>query len=76
MAVKDSCAPVLACQGHAWPEALDCDRFPAQEDMCLTSLTKPKSGYLLKGKTYLPPSLPPKYRSLYSMSTLSYAYAN
>lgn len=55
MAVRDSCAPVLACQGHAWPEALDCDRFPAQEDMCLTSLIKPMGGYLLKGKLR-PPS--------------------
>ncbi|XP_062404271.1 sizzled [Sardina pilchardus] len=48
VAVRDSCAPVLACQGHVWPEALDCDRFPAHEDMCLTSLTKPTGGYLLK----------------------------
>ncbi|CAL8261007.1 unnamed protein product [Merluccius merluccius] len=36
VAVRDGCAPVLACQGHAWPEALDCDRFPAEEDMCLS----------------------------------------
>ncbi|XP_059918048.1 sizzled [Gadus macrocephalus] len=35
-AVRDSCAPVLACQGQAWPEALDCARFPAEEDMCLS----------------------------------------
>ncbi|XP_048798316.1 secreted frizzled-related protein 2-like [Lagopus muta] len=38
--VRDSCAPVLACHGHAWPESLDCSRFPADEDMCLASLTK------------------------------------
>ncbi|XP_075996821.1 sizzled [Genypterus blacodes] len=36
LAVRDSCAPVLTCQGHTWPEALDCDRFPDQEDMCLS----------------------------------------
>ncbi|KAM6961497.1 sizzled [Aplochiton taeniatus] len=35
VAVKNSCAPMLACQGLSWPEALDCDRFPALEDMCL-----------------------------------------
>ncbi|KAE8616030.1 hypothetical protein XENTR_v10008702 [Xenopus tropicalis] len=40
VAVRDSCAPVLACHGHAWPESLDCDRFPAGEDMCLDTLSK------------------------------------
>ncbi|PWA28464.1 hypothetical protein CCH79_00016344 [Gambusia affinis] len=40
VAVRDSCAPVLACQGHPWPEALNCDRFPAEEDVCLTPLAK------------------------------------
>ncbi|NXN91669.1 SFRP2 protein, partial [Rhinopomastus cyanomelas] len=39
-AVRDSCAPVLACHGHPWPDSLDCNRFPADEDMCLASLTK------------------------------------
>ncbi|NWR55461.1 SFRP2 protein, partial [Bucorvus abyssinicus] len=39
-AVRDSCAPVLTCQGHPWPDSLDCSRFPADEDMCLASLTK------------------------------------
>lgn len=40
VAVRDSCAPVLACQGHPWPEVLDCDRFPAEEDMCLSPHAK------------------------------------
>ncbi|NXU57960.1 SFRP2 protein, partial [Turnix velox] len=40
VAVRDSCAPVLACHGHSWPQSLDCHRFPADEDMCLASLTK------------------------------------
>uniref|UniRef100_A0A8B9PIL1 Secreted frizzled-related protein 2 n=1 Tax=Apteryx owenii TaxID=8824 RepID=A0A8B9PIL1_APTOW len=40
IAVHDSCAPVLACHGHSWPDSLDCDRFPADEDMCLASLAK------------------------------------
>ncbi|NWH75418.1 SFRP2 protein, partial [Piaya cayana] len=40
VAVRNSCAPVLACHGHAWPDSLDCDRFPGDEDMCLASLTK------------------------------------
>ncbi|MGH0146998.1 UNVERIFIED_CONTAM: hypothetical protein FKN15_009130 [Acipenser sinensis] len=40
VAVRDSCAPLLACQGQAWPEALDCERFPAEEDMCLSPVSK------------------------------------
>ncbi|XP_065133423.1 sizzled [Paramisgurnus dabryanus] len=44
-AVRDSCAPVLACHGHAWPEALDCDRFPEQDDTCLTPLPKHISAF-------------------------------
>ena len=54
MAVRDGCAPVLACQGHAWPEALDCDRFPAEEDMCLSP--HPKFSLVAKG-TYQPPQI-------------------
>uniref|UniRef100_A0A8C3S691 FZ domain-containing protein n=1 Tax=Chelydra serpentina TaxID=8475 RepID=A0A8C3S691_CHESE len=40
VAVRDSCAPVLLCHGLSWPDSLDCDRFPADEDMCLASLSK------------------------------------
>ncbi|XP_068595874.1 sizzled [Brachionichthys hirsutus] len=35
-AVRDSCAPVLACQGYMWPEAFDCGRFPSSGDTCLS----------------------------------------
>ncbi|XP_059402583.1 secreted frizzled-related protein 2-like [Carassius carassius] len=45
IAVKESCAPVLSCHGHVWPEALDCDRFPAQDDTCLTPLPKHISAF-------------------------------
>lgn len=48
VAVRDSCAPVLACQGHLWPEALDCNRFPDEEDMCLTPYAK--LNHYAKGK--------------------------
>ena len=51
-AVRDSCAPVLACQGHAWPQALDCDRFPAEEDMCLSP--HPKFPQFTKGTSQPP----------------------
>ncbi|KAM9311723.1 secreted frizzled-related protein 5-like [Gastrophryne carolinensis] len=39
-AVRDSCAPVLACHDQSWPESLNCDRFPAGDDMCLDNLGK------------------------------------
>lgn len=48
-AVRDSCAPVLVCHGHAWPDSLDCDRFSADEDMCLASLTN-EYKYIHKGR--------------------------
>lgn len=51
VAVRESCAPVLACQGHSWPDVLDCDRFPAEEDMCLSHHGKP--GIFSKGKDYM-----------------------
>nr|XP_056702465.1 secreted frizzled-related protein 2-like [Euleptes europaea] len=40
VAVRDSCALVLGCHGSHWPSSLDCDRFPADEDICLGSLSK------------------------------------
>uniref|UniRef100_A0A8C8BFZ0 FZ domain-containing protein n=1 Tax=Otus sunia TaxID=257818 RepID=A0A8C8BFZ0_9STRI len=53
VAVRESCAPVLTCHGHPWPDSLDCDRFPADEDMCLASLTK-EYKYLDKGSWEMP----------------------
>ena len=47
--MRDSCAPVLACQGQTWPEALDCDRFPMQEDTCLSPHPK-QNRHLAKGQ--------------------------
>ncbi|XP_007889136.1 sizzled [Callorhinchus milii] len=44
-AVRNSCLQVLTCHGHSWPEALDCDRFPADEDTCLTSISKETPTY-------------------------------
>uniref|UniRef100_A0A8C5TQ19 FZ domain-containing protein n=1 Tax=Malurus cyaneus samueli TaxID=2593467 RepID=A0A8C5TQ19_9PASS len=53
VAVRDSCAPVLLCHGHPWPDSLDCDRFPGDEDMCLAPLTKDYK-YLHKGSWKMP----------------------
>ncbi|XP_056308353.1 sizzled [Danio aesculapii] len=44
LAVKESCSPVLACHGHSWPESLNCERFPEQDD-CLTPLPKHISAF-------------------------------
>uniref|UniRef100_A0ACB8FPU0 Uncharacterized protein n=2 Tax=Sphaerodactylus townsendi TaxID=933632 RepID=A0ACB8FPU0_9SAUR len=40
VAVRDSCSVVLGCHGSHWPSSLDCDRFPADEDVCLGSLSE------------------------------------
>lgn len=56
VAVRDSCAPVLACQGHPWPEALDCDRFPAEDDMCISPYAK--FSHFAKGKGQLFTAIP------------------
>uniref|UniRef100_A0A672ZRI7 Secreted frizzled-related protein 5-like n=1 Tax=Sphaeramia orbicularis TaxID=375764 RepID=A0A672ZRI7_9TELE len=57
VAVRDSCAPVLACQGHPWPEALNCDRFSAEDDMCLSP--HPKFSHFAKGINLLEPNCCP-----------------
>ncbi|XP_038612016.1 secreted frizzled-related protein 2-like [Tachyglossus aculeatus] len=49
VAVRDNCAPVLACWGQTWPESLDCHRLP-DEDGCLAPLgpgSKPSPKVLL-----------------------------
>ncbi|XP_076846860.1 secreted frizzled-related protein 2 [Brachyhypopomus gauderio] len=33
--VKIGCAPVMAAFGFPWPEMLDCDRFPQDNDLCI-----------------------------------------
>ncbi|XP_043569691.1 sizzled isoform X2 [Chiloscyllium plagiosum] len=45
VAVRDSCSQVLTCHGQSWPDAFDCDRFPAEEDTCLTSIGTESSTY-------------------------------
>ncbi|GCB72731.1 sizzled [Scyliorhinus torazame] len=45
VAVRDNCRHVLACHGQSWPDAFDCDRFPADEDTCLTSINAESAAY-------------------------------
>lgn len=33
--VKNGCAPVMAAFGFPWPEMLDCERFPMDNDLCI-----------------------------------------
>uniref|UniRef100_UPI00358E13D0 secreted frizzled-related protein 5-like n=1 Tax=Myxine glutinosa TaxID=7769 RepID=UPI00358E13D0 len=35
-AVRDSCAPVMESFGFPWPEMLRCNRFPLDNDLCVT----------------------------------------
>ncbi|KAM3872521.1 secreted frizzled-related protein 5 [Diretmus argenteus] len=37
--VRDSCAPIMGCYGYPWPEILNCDQFPADHLMCISSIT-------------------------------------
>uniref|UniRef100_A0A1A8L6Y3 Secreted frizzled-related protein 1 n=1 Tax=Nothobranchius pienaari TaxID=704102 RepID=A0A1A8L6Y3_9TELE len=34
-AVRDSCAPVMETYGFPWPEMLNCDKFPIDNDLCI-----------------------------------------
>ncbi|XP_032811268.1 secreted frizzled-related protein 2 [Petromyzon marinus] len=38
-AVRDSCAPVMAAFGFPWPDMLDCERFPVDNDLCIPAAT-------------------------------------
>uniref|UniRef100_A0A6I8N3B1 Secreted frizzled-related protein 2 n=1 Tax=Ornithorhynchus anatinus TaxID=9258 RepID=A0A6I8N3B1_ORNAN len=33
--VKDRCAPVMSAFGFPWPDMLECDRFPLDNDLCI-----------------------------------------
>ncbi|KAL4641057.1 secreted frizzled-related protein 5-like [Arapaima gigas] len=34
-AVRDSCTPVMEAYGFPWPEMLQCDKFPMDNDLCI-----------------------------------------
>ncbi|XP_059502849.1 secreted frizzled-related protein 2-like [Stegostoma tigrinum] len=38
-AVRDSCTPVMSAFGFPWPDMLDCNRFPVDNDLCIPSAT-------------------------------------
>eukprot|EP00062_Callorhinchus_milii_P006137 gi/632946355/ref/XP_007888517.1/ PREDICTED: secreted frizzled-related protein 5-like [Callorhinchus milii] len=35
-AVRNSCAPIMACYGYPWPEILNCNKFPADHGLCIS----------------------------------------
>ncbi|XP_067841702.1 secreted frizzled-related protein 2-like [Heptranchias perlo] len=37
--VRDGCRPVMSAFGFPWPEMLDCNRFPVDNDLCIPSAT-------------------------------------
>ncbi|XP_029457134.1 secreted frizzled-related protein 5-like [Rhinatrema bivittatum] len=37
--VRNSCAPIMACYGYPWPEILNCNKFPVDHSMCISSIT-------------------------------------
>ncbi|KAM4651124.1 secreted frizzled-related protein 5-like [Discoglossus pictus] len=42
-AVRDSCAPIMACYGYPWPEILKCDNFPVDHGLCISPITNDSS---------------------------------
>ncbi|XP_015148493.2 crescent isoform X1 [Gallus gallus] len=42
-AVKRSCAPVMACYGYPWPEILNCNKFPADHELCIAAVSTDES---------------------------------
>uniref|UniRef100_A0A8C8SSE5 Secreted frizzled-related protein 1 n=1 Tax=Pelusios castaneus TaxID=367368 RepID=A0A8C8SSE5_9SAUR len=38
-AVRSSCAPIMACYGYPWPEILNCNKFPADHNLCISAIT-------------------------------------
>uniref|UniRef100_UPI00398F2102 secreted frizzled-related protein 5 n=1 Tax=Pristiophorus japonicus TaxID=55135 RepID=UPI00398F2102 len=39
VAVRNSCAPIMACYGYPWPEILNCNKFPADHGMCISTIS-------------------------------------
>ncbi|XP_028849312.1 secreted frizzled-related protein 5 [Denticeps clupeoides] len=36
--VRNSCAPIMGCYGYPWPRILQCDQFPRDHLMCISSV--------------------------------------
>ncbi|XP_077132641.1 secreted frizzled-related protein 5-like [Ranitomeya variabilis] len=38
-AVRNSCAPIMACYGYPWPEILKCEQFTIDHGMCISTIS-------------------------------------
>lgn len=50
--VKRSCAPVMACYGYPWPEILNCDKFPADHELCISAVSTDESSSSRRSKGF------------------------
>ncbi|XP_042606680.1 secreted frizzled-related protein 5 isoform X2 [Cyprinus carpio] len=44
VSVRDSCAPIMSCYGYPWPRILQCDQFPKDHLMCISSVAHMQNG--------------------------------
>ena len=51
--VRENCVPRMKLYGYPWPDLLNCDKFPEDNDMCIMPVHDIKREYLLVN-TYTP----------------------
>lgn len=51
-AVKRSCAPVMACYGYPWPEILNCNKFPADHELCIAAVSMDENSSSRRSKRF------------------------
>ncbi|TRY60868.1 hypothetical protein DNTS_035135 [Danionella cerebrum] len=50
VSVRDSCAPIMNCYGYPWPRILQCDQFPKDHLMCISSVANLQNGTSNEGR--------------------------
>lgn len=51
-AVKRSCAPVMARYGYPWPEILNCNKFPADHELCIAAVSMDENSSSRRSKSF------------------------
>ncbi|KAJ8365334.1 hypothetical protein SKAU_G00141650 [Synaphobranchus kaupii] len=54
-AVRNSCAPVMEAYGFPWPDMLQCNKFPIDNDLCIPMQSAGGSATLLPASKVCPP---------------------
>lgn len=54
-AVRNSCAPVMEAYGFPWPDMLQCNKFPIDNDLCIPMQSSGSSTALLPASKVCPP---------------------